>query len=123
MQVEPTFLFSRAHPDLWVVEEFSPDGDTVEHTRVIPCGLEEIQEAGWRVLPAAELLAQSGLTYSIPAFDGPDQVSVVLGPEEGAADARYSFRRSGGEWKLARMEVYSYLEAGAALPPMPCHGP
>ena len=123
MQSEPAFLLSRAHPDLQVIEQLIPDGDTVEHTRVIPCGIEEIQESGWRVLPAADLLTQSGLSYSPPEFDGPDQVTVVLGPQESAADARYNFRRSGGEWKLTRMEVFSYLEAGAALPPLPCHAP
>lgn len=123
MQSEPAFLDSRVHSDLQVIEEFSTDGDTVDHRRVIPCSLEEIQEAGWRVLPPADLLAPSGIKYSAPAFDGPDQVSVVLGPEESAADARYSFRRSAGAWKLTQIVVYAHLEPGADLPPLPCREP
>lgn len=120
MQADPEFLAARAHPRLRIVEELSQDGGAAGLTRVIPCSIRDLHAAGWHVLPGPDRLAETGTTYSPPEFSGPHAVAVTLGPAASTADARYFFQAAGGTWKLARVEVYSDLEPGAPLPPLPC---
>ena len=123
MKAEPEFLLARTHPELEVVEEFSPDGHSVEHRRVIPCSLREMQEAGWYPLPPAHVLAVSGTAYSPPVYRSSEQALITVGPGESEADAQYTFRAIAGKWQLTRLEIYSFLESGTAIPPLPCTGP
>lgn len=121
MQNDPEFRYRRAHPGLVVVEEVSwIDSAKEEAVRVIPCGIRELEAAGWSVLPGAKRLAQTGTTYSPPDRVGVDRAAVALGSANGFVDAMYRFKLLDRKWYLVRMEVYSRLEPDDALPPHPC---
>ena len=121
MRSDAAFLAARADPELRVVEEIR-DGEHVE-TRLVPCGIFEIRASGWNLLPTPDELARSGAVYSSPERIGDDAVALTIGAAESEADARYHFRRTDGEWMLTRVDVYSSVEPGAPLPPMPCAPP
>lgn len=118
MQADPAFLASRVDPDFRMVEILVRGEEPEE--RPVPCGFEEIARHGWHVLPAASRLAETGTTYGSPEETDPATRIVTLGPAEGGADARYRFRRTDGLWRLARVDVYTHLDAGEPAPPLPC---
>lgn len=126
MQDSPEFLASRVDSSLEVVEFFHDDGQFLA-SRVIPCSFFELAEAGWHLLPTAAQLARAETENGPPVY-GPAiystdrQVSVQLGLLESHVDSEHYFQAKAGKWYLAKVVIYSYLEPGTAVPPLPCKG-
>jgi hypothetical protein len=121
MQSDPEFLVSRAHRELQIVEVIARSDGSIGMSRVIPCSIGAMQAAGWQVLPGATRLAKTGTAFSPPEHTGRDKVRVALGQAEGNANAVYFFQSVQGQWQLARVELYTVLEQGEPLPPLPCN--
>jgi len=88
--------------------------------RAITCSPAEIEAYGWQLLPGAEQLRTTGTSYSLPTPQDDGKVVVSLGSPEGASDAQYTFEIHGGAWYLTKVDVFTSLEAGRPVPPLPC---
>ena len=119
-QQDPTFRAGRISTQLAVTEEMTwGDGERIE-VRAVSCGPAEIEAHGWELLPGPERLQATSTSYSSPVPHSNGKVVVSLGPPDGGPDAEYTFESQAGAWYLIQVEVFTGLEAGAPVPPLPC---
>lgn len=119
MQSDPAFLASRTAEPLRVVDTLGAFGEQAG-TRTTDCRLGALLAAGWRILPSAASLAETGVVYGAPEFAGDDAVSLDIGPAESESDARFVFARREGRWMLVGVER---LGLDPRTPPPPCGPP
>lgn len=120
MRSDPAALAARTPPNVRIVETVHRGDGVADESRALPCSLHALQAAGWRLLPSEQRVAASGVRYGMPERSAPDRIAVTLGPADGGPDVRYVFQANDGRWTLARVELHTYLEPDAPLPPSPC---